>query len=93
MNYTRPNDPDYEDNANDWLNSALIFASALGHILREEEGVIVDIKNDMIDTLPEEFEGYEKLIVFRAAGQIHIQGFDEDAPEGTMVMMWQDNPN
>jgi len=46
VNYTRPNDPDHVDDPKDWLNANLIFARALGQVLEEGSGVVVDIKGD-----------------------------------------------
>jgi hypothetical protein len=86
MNYTKPNEPDYEDDPLDWLNSALTFASALGLILKEMEGVIVDVKGDMNF---KHLSDCKKVIVFREDEQIHIVSADReiDAPEGTLVWM------
>lgn len=93
MNYTNANDPDHEDNPTDWLNGALIFARALGVILRENEGIVVDLKGDMLTTLPERLEGATKVIVFSHGGQILIDECEEDVEEGTMAMIFNENPN
>jgi hypothetical protein len=46
-NYTKPEDPNHKDDPKDWLSSALILSSALGHALDENEGVVVEITGDM----------------------------------------------
>jgi hypothetical protein len=46
-NYTKPEDPNHKDDPKDWLSSALILSSALGHVLDENEGVVVEITGDM----------------------------------------------
>lgn len=84
-NYTKPHDDNHEDSPQDWLNSALTFARALGLILKETEGVIVDVSGDM------QFEGNpQKLIVFKKDNMIRIVAADEQAdnvPEGTLIWM------
>ena len=88
MNYTKPNEPGYTDKPQDWLNSALIFATALGHLFKETEGVVVDLTGDM------KLEGYEdlkKVIVFSKEGRIHISPLEGiDVAAGTLV--WVEKP-
>jgi hypothetical protein len=78
MNYTKPNEPNYEDSPQDWLNSSLLFARALSLILEPGHGIVVDIKGDM-----DLGEGVEKVIVFKRDKQIIIEVFDRDLEEGT----------
>ena len=86
MNYTRPNSIDHTDKPEDWLNSALLFASALGHILKETEGVVVDIAGDVqMDNLLE--RGCIKVFIHASKHKIHITECWDDIPEGTMVWM------
>lgn len=47
MNYTRPNDPSYEDKAEDFLHGSLIFARALSYMLREGQGIVIELVGDM----------------------------------------------
>lgn len=63
-------------------NSSLIFARALGLILSEGEGVVVDIVNDI--NLGEDVK---KVIVLNHDSQIHIFKCEEDLSEGTPVKM------
>lgn len=84
MNYTRPNDPDHEDSPEDWLSGATIFARALSLMLRENEGIVVDLKGDMKFTVD---PTARKLIVFLEDRQIKIIPCEEDLPEGQMVWL------
>lgn len=91
-NYTRPNDENHEDSPKDWLNSALTFARALGLILGELEGVVVDVTGDIdLDGNP------SKVIVFKKNDMVCITAADEqveNVPEGTRLFLIRDaNPN
>jgi hypothetical protein len=91
MNYTNVNDPDYQDKPEDWLNSSLIFARALSLVLREREGVVVDIVGDAKFQLD---ESVKKIVVFRRDGQVVITECEEDIEEGQFVMVHDEiNPN
>ncbi len=91
MNYTNVNDPDYQDKPEDWLNSSLIFARALSLVLREREGVTVDIVGDAKFQLD---ESVKKVVVFRRDGQVVITECEEDIEEGQFVMVHDEiNPN
>jgi len=84
MNYTKPNNTEHNDKPSDWLNSALIFAGALGHILKETEGVVIDVKGDInLEDLMS--DNCEKLFVYKSEGQIHIKECWDDISAGTMV--------
>lgn len=69
-------------NPQDLLNASLIFARALGLILNEGEGIVVDIVGEM--NLGEEVK---KVIVFEHNNQVHIYKCEEDLPEGSAVNM------
>jgi len=90
MNYTNPDDLDRRDKPEDWLNSALIFARALSLILRESEGVVVDLVSEMKYPLDLEVK---KVIVFNRNSQIVIISCDDDIAEGQFVMVHDENPN
>jgi hypothetical protein len=90
MNYTNANDPDYQDRPEDWLNSSLIFARTLSLILREGEGLVVDIVGDAKFQLD---ETVKKVIVFSREGQIVVTECEEDLNEGQFVMVHNENPN
>lgn len=79
-----------ESTPEEWLNSSLIFARTLGLILKENEGMIVDIKGDMF--WPGE-EDVSKVIVYSKDSQIKILECEEDLPEGQFVIVHDINPN
>lgn len=78
MNYTKPNEPEHQDDPKDWLNSSLLFARTLSLILEPGHGIVVDVKGDV-----DLGEGVEKVIVFNRDEQIVIEAFDRDIKEGT----------
>jgi hypothetical protein len=84
MNYTNPNDPDYQDEPEDWLNSALIFARALSLILNEKEGIVVDIKGDVQFQMDPEVK---RVIVFKEDRMIRIIECHADLEEGQYVKL------
>ena len=90
MNYTNTNDPDHQDKPEDWLNSSLIFARTLSLILREGEGVVVNIIGDAKFQLD---ESVKKVIVFRQDGKIVVTECEDDLEEGQFVMVHEENPN
>jgi hypothetical protein len=81
-NYVNPEQSGQEQNPQDLLNASLIFARALGLILNEGEGIVVDINGDVILG-----DDVNKVIVFKKEEQVHIFKFEEDLPEGTMVSL------
>ena len=81
-NYTNPEQSGQAQNPQDLLNASLIFARALGLILNEGEGIVVDITGDVVLG-----DDVNKIIVFKKEEQVHIFKFEEDLPEGTMVSL------
>ena len=81
-NYTNPEQSGQAQNPQDLLNASLIFARALGLILNEGEGIVIDINGDV--NLGDDVN---KVIVFKKDEQVHIFKFEEDLPEGTMVSL------
>ena len=81
-NYTNPEQSGQEQNPQDLLNASLIFARALGLILQEGEGVVVDISGDVALG-----NDVNKVIVFNKDEQVHIFKCEEDLPEGTAVSL------
>jgi hypothetical protein len=81
-NYTNPEQSGQAQNPQDLLNASLIFARALGLILNEGEGIVVDITGDVVLG-----NDVNKVIVFKKEEQVHIFKFEEDLPEGTMVSL------
>ena len=90
MNYTNANDPDHQDKPEDWLNSSLIFARTLGLILREGEGIVVNLVGDTNFKLD---ESIIKVIVFSRGGQIVVTECEDHLEEGQFVMVHEENPN
>jgi hypothetical protein len=85
-NFTNPEQAGQLQNPQDLLNASLIFARALGLILNEGEGIVVDIVGEM--NLGEEVK---KVIVFEHENQVHIYKCEEDLPEGSAVSMNQND--
>ena len=81
-NYTNPEQSGKAQNPQDLLNASLIFARALGLILNEGEGIVVDITGDVVLG-----NDVNKVIVFKKEEQVHIFKFEEDLQEGTMVSL------
>ena len=81
-NYTNPEQSGQAQDPQDLVNASLIFARALGLILKEGEGIVVDIKGDI--NLGEDVK---KVIVFQYQNQVHIYKCEEDLEEGTAVNM------
>ena len=67
-----------------WYKAAMIFAKALGLILDEDQGIIVDL-NDT--TKIPELDDVNKVIVFRKDNQVHIAPCTEDIAEGETVIL------
>lgn len=69
-------------NPQDSLNAALIFARALSFIFQDNQGIVVDVKNDI-----QLGDDAKKVIVFKHQDQIHIYKCEDELEEGTTVMM------
>jgi hypothetical protein len=91
MNYTNPNDEKCEDTPEDWLNSSLIFAKALSNLLNINEGILIDLKGDMLTTLPKKFENETRVFVYKGDDDmIHVSGTSDqdlpgELPDGQMI--------
>jgi len=81
-NHLKPNEQGYVDNPQDLLNASLIFARALGLIMKEGEGIVIDVTGEI--NLGDDTK---KVIVFEYQNQVHIYKCEEDLPEGTVVNM------
>lgn len=90
MNYTNANKINYEDKPEDWLNSALIFSRALSLLLKENEGIVVDLKGDA-KFMPD--ESVSKVVVFKRNKQIVIEECDQTFTEGDMCFIATNNDN
>ena len=89
MNYTKPDDKNYEDSPNDWLFGALLFAKTLGFVLKEHTGIIIDLNND----LGELYDQAKRVIVYNDGKRITVLNADErtDLSEGSMVNIIMDD--
>lgn len=68
----------------DWYRAAMIFAKALGLILDEDQGIIVDLNET---TKIPELDDVNKVIIFRKDNQVHIAPCTEDIAEGETVIL------
>jgi len=87
VNYTNPNDLNHVDTPEDWLNCSLIFANALGFLLSEDEGVVIDNKGDMNFNLLFKTDNIKKIILYNSGEQIKIIECDGDIEDGTIIWM------
>jgi len=85
-NHLKPNEGGYQDNPKDLLNASLIFARALGLIMKEGEGIVIDVTGEV-----DLGDDTKKVIVFEYQNQVHIYKCEEDLPEGTVVKMDPNN--
>ena len=88
QNNTDSNQTGNLSNPQDTLNAALLFARALSLILEDNQGIVVDVQNDV-----QMGEEVEKVIVFKHLDQVHIYKCDDDIVEGTAVMMSDSTAN
>lgn len=79
-NHLKPQEEGYQDNPQDLLNSSMLFARALGLIFKENEGIVVDVKGDVMLA-----DDVKKVIIFKQNNQIHIFKCEEDVEEGMAV--------
>lgn len=94
MIYHNPFNPNHEEKPSDWLNAAMIFSRAFSSVLQENAGIVVDMTIEIKNTMPEGFpRDVDKLLVCNVAGRIQVRECRDDIPEGTHVMVIDDNPN
>lgn len=63
-------------------NASHIFARTINLLMEENDGIIVDVTPDV------EFdEDVKKVIVFKHQNMIHIQRFDQDLEEGSLITL------
>lgn len=88
MNYTNPYDSEHEDKPEDWLNTSLVFAQALGEFLEVNEGISIHVKGDT------SLSG-KKVIVFRDENNRIIieENDDDDIDHGQLCWVHPYNPN
>jgi hypothetical protein len=59
-----------------------LFSQALNLILTDKQGIIVYIKPETGVDLQ---DGTEKVVIFKLENSIHVQKYEGDIPEGTVV--------
>jgi hypothetical protein len=67
-----------------WFTAAMIFAKALGFMIDEGNGVIVDLDENL--TIEGE-ENVRKVLVFKKDNSIHIGPVEEEIPNGSFVSL------
>ena len=80
---------DKNNDLQDALDASIIFAKALGFILQDNQGIVVDTPTD---SKMNEF--IQKVVVFKFNEKIHIYKCeDETIQEGTFVLLdTEENP-
>lgn len=77
-----------QPNVEDLKNASIIFAQALNLILKDKQGIVVDVnKNNTLS------ENVKKVVVFKHTGQINIYKCEDDIEEGTFVDIQEPNDN
>jgi hypothetical protein len=71
-----------ELSSQDLLNASILFSQALNLILTDKQGIIVYIKPETGVDLQ---DGTEKVVIFKLENSIHVQKYEGDIPEGTVV--------
>jgi hypothetical protein len=71
----------------DALDASIIFAKALGFILQDKQGIIVDVPQES-----KVHEMIQKVVVFKFNDRVHIYKCDDDLTEGTAVLLDTDVP-
>lgn len=88
-NYTKPDNPEHEDAPEDWLISSLIFANAIGYLLQENEGIVINTPGDAKEFL----EGIDKLLVFSKNERIITQPYEGELEAGERVIVHNPDEN
>jgi len=65
-----------------WMVPALIFAKALGIILDEGQGIVIDLTEN---TKISGHENVEKVIVYRKDEQVHIAPCEDPLEQGSIL--------
>lgn len=73
--------PQVELTSQDLQNAVYIFSAALSKILQDKQGIIIRIMTDKV-VLP---DNPEFVIVYKMDESIHIQKYEGDLEEGTVV--------
>jgi len=71
----------------DLQNAVYIFSAALSKILENQQGIIIKVATDRV-VLP---DNAEMVIVYKMDESIHIQKYEGDLAEGTVVNLQINN--
>ena len=71
-----------ELSSQDLLNASILFSQALIHVLSDKQGIVVYIKPESGVQLS---TGADKVVIYKIENSIHVQQYDGDIPEGTVV--------
>lgn len=83
-----------EQTPQEWLNASMIFSRVLWSVLQENAGIVIDMTPEIRTTMPKDFPTHmSKVLVCKVDNKIQIRECEDDVPEGTHVMVINDNPN
>ena len=84
-NYTKPYNENYEDTPEDYLFLVMTFGRVLSKFLAKGQGVLIDLKGDMLKLKPE----VTRVVVFNDGKMMRVIKADErtDLEDGDMIMM------
>lgn len=84
-NYTKPHDENYEDSLEDYFYLAMTFSQALGEILDDGQGILIDLKGDALKIHPES----KRIVIFNDGDMVRVIDASErtDLNHGDRIMM------
>jgi hypothetical protein len=71
-----------EMSSQDLMNASILFSQALNHVLSDKQGIIIYINPESGVNLQ---DNTTKVVIFKLENSIHVQKYDGDLPEGTVV--------
>ena len=87
-NYTKPHDKDYEDKPEDYLFLTMAFSRVLTKFLAKGQGVLIDLKGDMVKIHPE----LTRVVIFNDGILMRVIDASErtDLEDGDMIQMFDE---
>lgn len=70
------------------LDASIIFAKALGLILQDKQGIVIDVPSES-----KIYEMIKKVVVFKFNEKVHIYKCEDDMVEGTAVLLDTEIPD
>lgn len=70
------------------LDASIIFAKALGLILQDKQGIVIDVPTES-----KIYEMIKKVVVFKFNDKVHIYKCEDDMVEGTAVLLDTETPD